>query len=445
MKLKPKIGIVFTSIEGIDADQEKLIEFKDKFMKKINGSDMDIIRIDFTVSNVNEAGTANGILKQNDPDVICIAAAVWTPDTVVIRLIENLSDVPVILFTTSLSEYTIGINGAQIISSSLTELDREYRFIFGSIDDESTMKKILSYATACALAKSLKNLRIGIVGGRLSIMANLSADEFGIKNIFGSTVIPIDFGELEDFLKNVDSNSIKERINNIKKTIKNITVEDSVLEESVKYFFAFKNITEFYGLGAITVNCYPFPYIKAKTCLAASNLNDIGITYACESDVNSAIIMHMMKSITGVTALNSDLIIEDSIENSIMFSHCGCGPFSLADSTDDVRLQQHFEVKKGMAVYYPLKRSGRNVTVVNLVGRENTYRICILKGVTTETKYLNYCGNPVSVKFKTGVGELINRIGNEGFGHHWMVAFDDCSDIFEDFCKILNIWNVYIE
>lgn len=445
MKLKPRIGFVFTSIEGIDADQTRLVEFKKKFIEKMDSPEIESIFVDFTVASYVDASAANRMFSQCDPDVICIVAAVWTPDTTVIKILERLEDIPVILYTTSLSEYTIGLNGAQLISATLKELKIKYRFIFGNIDDNETVKDIFSYGMACTLVKKLKTTRIGLVGGRLSIMTNLTADEYGIKNVFGCTIIPVDFGKLEFFLKNVDAGRIKKKAEDINKIVKNISVDSAVLEESVKYFLAFYDIVKEFELDAIAVNCYPFPYIKAKTCLAASNLNDMGITYACESDVNSAIIMYMMKSITGSSSLNSDLIIEDQKANTLMFSHCGCGPFNCAASPDNIRLEQHFEVKSGMAVYYPVQTEGKDATVVNLVGRENTFRLCVLEGVTQKTPYTDYCGNPVTVKFEMPVKELINCIGNEGFGHHWMVSLDNLSSIFKNFCGLLNIKGLFIQ
>ena len=51
----------------------------------------------------------------------------------------------------------------------------------------------------------------------------------------------------------------------------------------------------------------------------------------------------------------------------------------------------------------------------------------------------------INVKFKTPVGDLIDTIGNEGFGHHWMVAFDDYKDIFIEICKMLQIYCINID
>jgi hypothetical protein len=92
-----------------------------------------------------------------------------------------------------------------------------------------------------------------------------------------------------------------------------------------------------------------------------------------------------------------------------------------------------------------MKKSGIKTTAVNLVGRENTYRLCALKGQTVPTEELDYKGNPITVQFSTDVIELINIIGNEGFGHHWMVGPGDYSGIFEQFCRLTDIYGLFIE
>ncbi len=428
----------------MDADQGRLEGFKDDFVKSLAAFEIKSTVIDYTVANNTDAARANEFIRNNDFDVVCIAAGVWTPDTTAIRLIENIG-IPVVVFTTTLSPYTLGLNGAQIVAASLKELEVEFRFIFGKLSQPKTVKKIYDFAMASAIVKKLKSLRVGVVGGRPEIMTNLALDEFGLKKVFGATVVPLDFSCLEDFLKNVENSRVDERIAEIKNTIADIRVDDGVLGQSVRYYLALLDMVGEFKLDAISFNCYPFPYVKAKTCLAASNLNDIGIPAACESDAYSAMLMYILKSITGKSCLNSDIVFEDEPENTIIFSHCGCGPFSCAESRKDIRLETHFEVKSGMAVYYPLMAKGKDTTIVNLVGRENTFRLCALSGTTMPTKLKDFAGNPVTVKFQTNIVELINILGNEGFGHHWMVSFGDHKNIFEELCKILKISGVFIE
>jgi len=67
MRLKPKMGIVFTSIEGIDADQSKLFEFRQKSITSLNLTGLENVIIDFTVSSEDLALKANKILAERNP------------------------------------------------------------------------------------------------------------------------------------------------------------------------------------------------------------------------------------------------------------------------------------------------------------------------------------------------------------------------------------------
>ncbi len=441
MKFKPKIGVAFTSVEGYDLDQEKLKIFEKKAKTFLDKMELEKVYLDFNVKNEKDSKKANALFRKEDVDLLMIIVGVWTPDSTVVSLLNNLK-IPVLVFTTSLSIHTVSVNGAQVIVASLKELGYDFKFIFGDIGSPEVHKKIKDYAMAAAIVKKLKNTRIGLLGHIPNIMLSLEVDSFSVKNIFGPTVVPIDFYKIDYYLKKTKNARIKERIKEIKNTVGTIRVDNDVLVESVKYYFALKQMIKDLDLDALTVNCFPIPDIKGKTCLATSNLNDDGIVTACEGDVNATIVMLAFQYINGAASLNSDIIIENQKENALMFSHCGGGPFSCASDCKDIILEEQYEIKSGMAVYYPVKTGGKNATIVNLVGRESTYRMCILKGVSIPTKELSYHGNPIQIKFNTSVADLLNQIGNEGFGHHWMVAYGDHSDIFREISKLVKLKHV---
>ena len=184
---------------------------------------------------------------------------------------------------------------------------------------------------------------------------------------------------------------------------------------------------------------------RQTVSIIVSNLNDEGIITSCEGDINASIIMTIFNFIHGNAILNSDIIAEDEVNNTIMFSHCGAGPFTCASSNDDIMLLEHYEVKSGLGVYYPVKKGGEEITIINLTGREQTYRMCVLTGKSIPIKELTYYGNPIDVKFNTKVEDLINIIGNEGFGHHWMVSYGNYLDIFKEISELIGINLVAID
>ena len=441
MSFKPKIGIAFTSVEGYDLDQDKLEIFEKKAKTILDKMDLEKVYLDFKVKNEKDSKKANALFRKEGIDLLLIIVGVWTPDSTVVSLINDLK-MPILVFTTSLSIHTVSVNGAQVIVASLKELGYDFKFIFGDIESPEVHKKIKDYAMAAAIVKKLKDTRIGLLGHIPDIMLSLEVDSFSVKNIFGPTVVPIDFYKIDYYLEKTKNARVKDRVKEIKNTVGTVRVKDDVLEDSVKYYFAFRQMIKDLDLDALTVNCFPIPYIKGKTCLATSNLNDDGIVTACEGDVNATIVMLAFQYINGAASLNSDIIIENQKENALMFSHCGGGPFSCASDCKDIILEEQYEVKSGMAVYYPVKTGGKDATIVNLVGRESTYRMCILKGVSIPTRELSYHGNPIQIKFNTSVVDLLNQIGNEGFGHHWMVAYGDHKDIFVEISKLVRLKHV---
>jgi L-fucose isomerase-like protein len=441
MKFKPKIGVAFTSVEGYDLDQDKLEIFEKKAKTVLDKMELEKVYLDFKVKNEKDSKKANALFLKENVDLLLIIVGVWTPDSTVVSLVNNLK-MPIIVFTTSLSIHTVSVNGAQVIVASLKELGYDFKFIFGDIGSAEVHKKIKDYSTAAAIVKKLKNTRIGLVGHIPDIMLSLEVDSFSVKNIFGPIVVPIDFYKIDYYLGKIKNTQVQKRAEEIRNTVGAVRVDDAVLEDSVKYYFAFRQMIKDLGLDALTVNCFPIPYIKGKTCLATSNLNDDGIVTACEGDVNSTIVMLAFQYINGTASLNSDIIIENQEENAMMFSHCGAGPFSCASDCKDIVLEEQYEVKSGMAVYYPVKTGGKEATIVNLVGRESTYRMCILNGISIPTTKLSYHGNPIQIKFNTNVVDLINQIGNEGFGHHWMVAYGDHKEIFIEIAKLVRLKHV---
>jgi L-fucose isomerase-like protein len=447
LKIIPKIGIAFTSIVGFDLDQDKLENFKVKFAKTVDKLELDKVFIDFTVTGNNTAKKANEIFKRESVDLIMLVVAVWTPDLIALSIIENL-DIPVIIFTTSLTPHTVSVNGAQVIASAFTELGIDFKFIFGEIEDIKVKKKIMDYSIASAIIARLKKFRIGLIGHVPEIMISLNVDFFAVKKYFGPTVIPIDTYTLENYVSKIigeDKDKIDVRAEDIRRLVGKVIVEGKDLNESIAYYFALKNIALDFDLDALAINCFPVPGLKGKTCLAVSNLNDEGLIAACEGDVNSAIIMSIFNLITGKACLNSDFIIEDKKDNTIMFSHCGGGPFSCAAKFSDIIIDRHYEVKSGLGVYYPVKIDNQDATVVNLIGNGPTYRLCVLNGKTIATDKLIYHGNPVNIKFKTDIEELINTIGNKGFGHHWMVSYGNHHDIFLEISKLLGVYCLTVD
>jgi L-fucose isomerase-like protein len=105
---------------------------------------------------------------------------------------------------------------------------------------------------------------------------------------------------------------------------------------AMQVYVALKEMIAELGLTAVAVGCYP--HLMGKVCLPISLLADQGIPVACEGDVNGALGMIMLNFLTGGPVHNTDLLDPVPADNAIVYSHCGNGSFTLAESQQDITL-----------------------------------------------------------------------------------------------------------
>lgn len=131
-----------------------------------------------------------------------------------------------------------------------------------------------------------------------------------------------------------------------------------------------------YGLEGFCVKCYPG--YMGKICLGYSLLSEEGIVCGCEGDVNNTVSMKILYELTGQPIHNTDLLYLDQELNTILFSHCGSGGFSIADKNENIHLGAVRLANSGVCALFPAK-PGR-VTLANLIGRKGTFRMSVMTG-----------------------------------------------------------------
>ena len=119
--------------------------------------------------------------------------------------------------------------------------------------------------------------------------------------------------------------------------------DDSGIMTSSIYAYILKLVKE-KSLDAISINC--FPHLKGKVCIPVALLNDIGVPSACEGDLNSTILMYILYQLSGKAVSNGDqlkIYNLDKPNNSMMFSHCGAGAFTLAADKKEIVIHADYE------------------------------------------------------------------------------------------------------
>jgi len=372
--LKPKIGICTAIMSGFNLGEETSHDYQEELIGQCQKLGLDAVVAPEFINSPDIAEKTVKFFTDKDLDAYILHIGTFIDDARVMSLITGL-DKPVIVWAHDYSAFNISITGSQNLLPNIYELGLDYKYIYGRFDDKKAFKKLYIYSRACALKSSLKKLKIGYFGGHPSIMTNLTADEIAIKWKFGIALVNFGNEELLIGAESIDRNEAKKIWKDIKDLAGKVDAkeESGILNSSI-LLHILKLVKE-KSLGAVSTNC--FPHLKGKVCIPVARLNDLGIPSACEGDLHSTIVMYLLYQLSGRTVSNGDqlkIYNLDKKNNSMMFSHCGAGAFTLAKEKKDIRITTDYETGTGIAVFFPERIPGV-VTMANMMGSRTGYRI----------------------------------------------------------------------
>ncbi len=431
MRIEPRVGLAVIRHPLEEGGEQAPQIFADA-AAALRDAGMNVVEAPTLVEDETSAVAVGRHFHDQRTPAIVLAAATWSADPLVLALLEEC-DVPIV--TWALPGMNTGsMCGCQQFCYVLKELGKPYRFVFGQPSDAPVVERVSHYVTAVALADELRRTRLGLVGYRIPGMTEVTFDELELKAILGPRVVHYGLDTIAKAMTEIrepDAAAIwEERFGAIKK----ISVGQPETVESMRAYLVLKGLAEKNGLSGFAVECYP--EFMGKFCAAACLLADEGIVVGCEADMNATVAMLILSRLTGQPVHNTDPLGADVDEGSIVYSHCGSGSLSLAESPGDVELANVRLMDQGICVLFPGKPG--EVTLVNLVGRRGTYRMGVAYGEAVPTDMV-FAGNPTKVILEGGVQNHLDIVAKEGLGHHWMIAYGDIRAQLEAFCDVIGI------
>ncbi|MCL5986205.1 MAG: hypothetical protein M1371_06525 [Actinobacteria bacterium] len=435
--LKPKVGVAVMAFPGFNLEEDDCPKYLSELSASLRGKGLDLVVYEEPVISISGAEKAADAFNSGKVDCYVLLIGTFVPDFMVMPIATGVAK-PVIVWANDRNIYNVSITGSQNVTPTLWEAGIEFRFVYGELEDPILLDEVYRFTRACALKNKLKEIKVGYWGGHPNIMTVLNVDEVATRMILGPTLV--NFGNEDIFLKRdqFSKDEVKREWGKIKDAAGNVkSTEENGLISAKTLLYILQKVKE-YSLDAVSINC--FPYLKGQVCIPVARLNDYGIPSACEGDLNSTILMYMLYQLSGKAVANSDqlkVLNKGTDENSMIFSHCGAGALSLATSKDKIVIHEDYETGKGIGVYFPETIPGE-VTVCNLVGFGNTYRMFITKGKVIETDMI-YEGNPMNVQFDFDIRDMLKKIAECGFGHHWNLAYGDFIVELREFCNLVGI------
>lgn len=288
------------------------------------------------VSSEQESVQAVRSLQAQGVDCMLYYIA-WFFEAKVVATPAQLMPMPCIIWSEP-DPNTLSMIGMGVVHGSLDEIGVQHRFIYRPIEPV-TLTEIVSFARAATARRRLRGARYCQIGGRALSMYTGVSDPAQWKTQFGIEVEHMDQWELVLQAERIPESAAQAFVRDVRARFQHVQPEDAVLEKSGRIYLALRNGFEQGRFDFAGVKCQ-FELIDnyVAPCLAVCLLNDEGRVTACEADMNAALTMFVLNTLSGEPVMFCDTSYIDRARGMLRLLNCGTAPTHFAPAPDAVRL-----------------------------------------------------------------------------------------------------------
>jgi len=436
LKEKIKVGVVCIARKTFDyiAAGEIFKEIQSK-LRKIENTDWEIIP-ELLIEIKDAQATAQELKSKGIDGLICLSGT-FALGHLILEL-NKVIQKPILLWGLEELPYDGGkirlnsVCGINLNSSNLYKAGiKNYHVVIGDQIDEDWLDSL-------RIIKAFATKHIGIIGYRAKGFFNLDIDELDLYKELGLLIDHFELNEIYNI--DVDTDKVKERIEQIKKIFDISSISEKQLKKVAKLTSKFNKFMESNQLDALAIRCWPefAADFGIAPCAAMSILQAEGRILACEGDILGSLSMVAHSAIGAEAPYLADFSQVDFKENFALLWHCGVAPCNLWDGKCNQSLEPYFAGGKGVTADFVMK-SGK-VSFLRIDYAPGEYRLFLQKGnIIPMEKELK--GTYAKAVFEDHVKDVLKKIIDNGIAHHISVVYDDYIRPLEIFAKIKG-WNV---
>lgn len=305
--------------------------------------------------------------------------------------------------------------------------------VHGDIGDPDTAAQLERAVRITRALRTIRNLRIGSIGGRVPGFFTSDCDEMLLRNRIGAEVVPLTTLEAAAAAKAVAPEELAE--------VRKLLLGDAALhdsdaptpeqfDKSAALFAAVRGMMKKYMLDAVTLRCWPEVIADEMygitLCSTIGHLVNHGMLAVCEGDVYAAVMLSALRELSGTAPFFCDLIKLDA-DPGVAW-HCGAAPCSLCKAGFSPQIRRSSTVGgggvKGCVCEFPLKPGRVTVARLGETRDGDGFRLLIATGEGVDTD-LFVRGNPLNIRFDAGSEALRKELLDHGWEHHFSLAYGD--------------------
>ncbi len=392
-----------------------------------------------------EAEQAVRVFKEQGCDLVVVAFGTFADAAPTVALATSI-DVPVVLWSPAEPPSETGrlrlnaLCGANLAGNALVSLNRPFKFIYGSPEDERAVQKLRSRLKVAATAKTLRTTSVGLVGNRPDGYYACNFDEMELRRVVGTRVEYFSLADLRAKARKADPARKAAFVEEMRsRTVGMEKLDAEQVEGTAASHVAMATLAEEKDMGAVAVRCWPefFTENGHAACGALGALTDNGIMGGCEADVNGAVTMMAEHLLTGEPAFIADLVAIDEEKNGWILWHCGGQPSSLANPRGKVTAAYQPNRKMGLALWFGAKPG--EVTLARLSWQRGKYRMLVMKGEALDEAPMYSQGISAKVRLQSNAVEAASKLIEQGFEHHVIMCY---GDVTEELAALAEHWGI---
>ncbi|HIP99206.1 TPA: hypothetical protein EYH33_01505 [Candidatus Bipolaricaulota bacterium] len=204
------------------------------------------------------------------------------------------------------------------------------------LDTGRAARELVLLSRATALAKALRGLRVGLIGGASPWLVASSPDQGVLEGKLGIEVIQF---------------SLREVLRRLPEVAPPVGAPGEGVEEEgrrmgPRVYIALRELIKEHRLSGISIACFGLLKYGLTACWALSRLSDEGIAGGCEGDLPALLALLCAHALTGVPGFLANPADVDPKRERLVLAHCTV-PLKLVE---DFRLRTHFESGMGLAI-----------------------------------------------------------------------------------------------
>ena len=301
------------------------------------------------------------------------------------------------------------------------------------IEDQAFEKGFMDFIRVASAVKAFKNMRVGQISLRPKPFLSVMVNESELLEKFGIEVVPITESEIISKTNEILSSrveGIRILVSDIRGKMNCSAMNDEAMDKIAAVELAIMDLAKEHECNVMASECWRTfrQAFGIRPCFIFGDLIDRGLIVACETDINGAVTMAMLKA----ASLGQDLpfladltVRHPENENAELLWHCGPFPQTLAKYPEQRELI-------GFTGFWELK--GGDITVARFDGCRGKYNLFAGLGQGVDGPSTN--GNYVWLEVDDWV-KWEKKFIYGPYIHHVACIHGDYTQIIEEACKYI--------